>query len=79
VPHLVDNITEPVNVRLYIHQQWTTDKVVVSQVWPVGDGTVNGHPIPPGYSNVTIDNILDKEYNKIHIDYPAQEDRSKLR
>ena len=31
VPHSVDNITKPINVRLYIHQQWTTDKVVVGQ------------------------------------------------
>ena len=30
-PHPVDSITEPVNVRLYIHQQWTTDKVAVYQ------------------------------------------------
>ena len=30
-PDLVDSITELVNVRLYIHQQWITDKVVVSQ------------------------------------------------
>ena len=30
-PHPVDSITEPIFVRLYIHQQWTTDKVVVGQ------------------------------------------------
>ena len=29
VPHPVDNITEPINVRLYICQQWTTKKVAV--------------------------------------------------
>ena len=30
-PHPLDSITEPIFVRLYIHQQWTTDKVVVGQ------------------------------------------------
>jgi translation elongation factor EF-Tu-like GTPase len=28
-PHLVDNLTEPVSVRLYVRQQWTTDKVAL--------------------------------------------------
>ena len=28
-PHPVDSITEPINVRLYICQQWTTKKVAV--------------------------------------------------
>ena len=31
VPHPMDDITEPVNVRLYIHQKWTKDKVVLGQ------------------------------------------------
>jgi hypothetical protein len=29
-PYLTNNITEPINARLYICQQWTTDKVVIS-------------------------------------------------
>ena len=29
VPHPVDDITEPINVRLYISQEWTKDKVVL--------------------------------------------------
>ena len=29
VPHPVDGITEPVNVKLYIHQKWTKDKVAL--------------------------------------------------
>jgi hypothetical protein len=78
VPHPVDNITEPVNVRLYIRQQWTTNKVTYGQAWPAGDGTVNGRPIPLGYANVSIDTIVDKKYNKIRIDYPTAEDRLKL-
>ena len=45
-PHPGDNITKPVNVRLFIHQQWTTNKVAVGQAWPTGDGTINGRPIP---------------------------------
>ena len=32
VPHLVDGITEPINVKLYIHQEWTKDKVALGQV-----------------------------------------------
>jgi hypothetical protein len=44
----------------------------------MGDGTINGRPIPPGYARVTIDRIMDKKYNKIHINYPAAEDMSKL-
>ena len=31
-----------------------------------------------GYAHVSIDTILDKKYNKMHIDYPAQEDRQHL-
>ena len=34
VPHSVDDITEPVNVRLYIHQEWTKDKVALGQAKP---------------------------------------------
>jgi hypothetical protein len=68
-PHMMDNITDPVNVRLYSRQQWTTDKVVVGRAFPVGDGTNNGRPIPLGYAHVSIDNLLDKKYNKMHIDY----------
>jgi hypothetical protein len=30
-PHPVDNITESINVRLYIRQQWTTDNVAYGQ------------------------------------------------
>jgi hypothetical protein len=69
-PHPVDNIIEPINVRLYIRQQWTTDKVAYGQAWPARDRTVNGRPIPLGYANVSIDTIVDKKYNKIRIDYP---------
>ena len=29
VPHPVDDITEPVNVRLYIRQEWTKNKVAL--------------------------------------------------
>ena len=32
VPHSVDGITEPINVKLYIHQEWTKDKVALGQV-----------------------------------------------
>ena len=78
VPHPVDDITEPINVKLYIHQEWTEDKVVLGQAWPAGDGIINGCPIPQGYARVTIDRILDKKYNKIHIEYPTVEDRPKL-
>ena len=67
----MDSITKPVNVRLYIHQQWTTDKVAVGQARPTGDETINGRPIPTRYAHVSIDTILDKKYNKMHIDYPA--------
>ena len=78
MPHPVDDITELVNVRLYIRQEWTKDKVVLSQVWPTGDRTINGRPIPLGYARVTIDRILDKKFNKIPIEYPVVEGRSKL-
>ena len=77
MPHPVDDITKLVDVRLYIHQEWTKDKVALGQAWPAGDGTINGHPIPLGYARVTIDRILDKKYNKIPIEYPVAEDRSK--
>ena len=53
-------------------------KVVVGQAWPAGDGTNNGRPIPTGYAHVSIDTILDKKYNKMHIDYPTQEDKQCL-
>ena len=46
VPHPVDGITEPVNVKLYIRQEWIKDKVALGQAWPTGDGTINGCPIP---------------------------------
>ena len=46
VPHPVDVITEPVNVKLYIHQEWTKDKVALGQAWPMRDETINGRPIP---------------------------------
>ena len=46
MPHPVDDITEPVNVRLYIRQEWTKDKVALGQARPVGDGTINGRLIP---------------------------------
>ena len=77
-PHPVDSITEPINVRLYIRQQWTTDKVAVGQAWPMRDGTINGLPNSMGYAHVSIDTILDKKYNKMYIDYPTQEDRQRL-
>ena len=51
--------------------------MALGQAWPAGDGTINGRPIPQGYARVTIDRILDKNYNKIHIEYPATEDRPK--
>ena len=44
----------------------------------MGDGTINGRLIPMGYAYISIDTILDKKYNKKHIDYPAQEDRQCL-
>ena len=78
MPHPVDGITEPINVKLYIHQEWTKDKVALGQAWPTGDGTINGRPIPLGYARIIIDRILDKKYNKIHIEYPAAKDRLKL-
>ena len=31
VPHSMDGITEPINVRLYIRQEWTKDKVALGQ------------------------------------------------
>jgi hypothetical protein len=71
----VDSITELVNVKFYIRQQWTKDKVALGQTRPTGDGTINGRPIPQGYAHVIIGRILDKKYNKIHIEYPAAEDR----
>ena len=45
VPHPVDGITESVNVKLYIHQEWTKDKVALGQAWPAGDRTINGRLI----------------------------------
>ena len=51
---------------------------MLGQSCPVGDGTINGRPIPQGYARITIDRILDQKYNKIHIEYPTAEDRSKL-
>ena len=73
----MDDITKLVNVRLYIHQEWTKDKVALGQAWPVGDRTINGRPIPLGYARVTIDRILDNKYNKIPIEYPVAEDMPK--
>ena len=78
MPHSVDGITKPVNVKLYIHQEWTKDKVALGQAWPTGDETINGRPIPQGYARVTIDIILDKKYNKIPIEYSVVEDMPKL-
>jgi len=78
VPHPVDDITEPINVRLYICQEWTKDKVALGQAWPMGDRTINGCPILQGCARITIDRILDKKYNKIYIEYPIAEDRPKL-
>ena len=74
----MDGITEPINVKLYIRQEWTKDKVALGQAWPAGDGTINGHPIPQGYAHVTIDRIIDKKYNKIHIEYHIAKDSPKL-
>ena len=31
LPHPMDDITEPINVRLYICQEWTKDKVALGQ------------------------------------------------
>ena len=67
MPHLVDGITELINVKLYIRQEWTKDKVALGQAWPAGDGAINGRPIPQGYAHVTIDKILDKKFNTIPI------------
>jgi hypothetical protein len=78
VPHPVDNLTEPVSAKLYVRQQWTTDKVALGQAWPTGEGVINGRPIPLGYARVSIDSIVYKKYNKIHIDYPVHEDRKCL-
>ena len=44
----------------------------------MGDRTINGHPNSMGYAHVSIDTILDKKYNKMDIDYPAQDDRQRL-
>ena len=77
-PHPVDDIKEPVNVRLYIRQQWTKDKVAVGQAFPRGENVIHGKPVPLGYARVSIDKILDKKYNKIHIDYPVEEERPRL-
>jgi hypothetical protein len=77
-PHPIDNITEPISCRLYVRQQWTTDKVALGMAWPAGIGLINGRPIPSRYARVRIDNILHKKYNKIEIEYPAQEDRKCL-
>ena len=52
--------------------------MALGQAWPAGDETINGHPISQGYARVTIDRILDKKYNKIHIEYPTAKDRLKL-
>jgi hypothetical protein len=49
--------------------------VAVGQAFPRGDGIIHGKPIPPGYARVSIDKILDKKYNKIHIDFLVEEDR----
>ena len=46
MPHPVDDITELVNVRLYIGQEWTKDKVALGQAWLAGDETINGCLIP---------------------------------
>ena len=70
MPHPVDGITEPVNVKLYIRQEWTKDKVALGQAWPAGDGTINGRPIPLGYARVTIDRILDKKYKGYPLSTP---------
>jgi hypothetical protein len=77
-PHPVDNITEPMRFKLYVRQQWTTDKVALGQAWPTRDGVINGRPIPSGYARVSIDSIVDKKYNKVHIDYPVHEDKKCL-
>jgi hypothetical protein len=77
-PHPVDNITEPVRVKLYVRQQWTTDKVALGQARPAGDGVINDRPIPSGYAHISIDSIVDKKYNKVHIDYLVHEDRKRL-
>ena len=46
VPHPVDGIIEPINVKLYIHLEWTKDMVALGQALSAGDGTINGCPIP---------------------------------
>ena len=51
---------------------------MLGQARPAGDRTIKGCPISQGYAHVTIDRILDKKYNKIHIEYPTVEDRPKL-
>ena len=33
-------------VEIGVVSEWTKDKVALSQAWPVGDGTINGCPIP---------------------------------
>jgi hypothetical protein len=48
--------------------------VVVGEAWLATEGMMHGHPIPPGYAKVSIDRILDKKYNKIHIYYSTKED-----
>ena len=77
-PHPVDDITGPVNVRLYVRQMWTTDKVATRQAWPTKDGNINGRPIPQGYAHVSIDTILERKYNKIMIEHTISADKPYL-
>lgn len=75
----VDNFTKPKAVKLYIPQQWSNVKVAINQAWPAEEGMLlHCRKIPPVYTRVTIDMILAKKYNKIHIEYPTEEDRLHL-
>jgi len=44
----------------------------------MGDEVIYGHPIPLRYAYISINNILDKKYNKVHVDYLIHQDRKRL-
>lgn len=50
--HVVDFITSCVPVKLYIQQQWTTDKVAIGQAWPPTSDVLHNNVVPPRYAKV---------------------------
>lgn len=51
-------------------------EVAISQAWPAQEGMLlHCRPMPLGYTRVSIDMTLAMKYNRIPIDYPAEEDR----